>query len=237
MSQPVTPIFLFSLPRSGSTLLQRILASHPLICTASEPWLLLPMFYGLRAEGTYAEYNHHSVHNALADFINALPEGRLDYLRQLNRFVTGLYQSVSVSGERYFLDKTPRYHLVVDEILETFPSAKFIFLWRNPLAVIGSSLETFGNGKWRLYEYRIDFYKGLENLHAAYIQNRDKVARHQLRTIDHYPRRGIAEATRLPGSGRGNTGYQQLFESKTQWRARRPHQYKEVPEYQHGTLA
>lgn len=126
------------------------------------------MLYALRPEGTYAEYSHHTMCNALADFVAALPGGRADYLQQLGRFASGLYQSISKEGDRYFLDKTPRYHLIVDDILEAFPDAKFIFLWRNPLSVIASSLETFGRGKWRLYDYRIDFYKGFERLHAAY---------------------------------------------------------------------
>ena len=220
MSQPVTPIFLFSLPRSGSTLLQRILASHPLICTASEPWLLLPMVYALRSGGAYAEYNHYSMHTALADFIATLPKGRTDYLQQLNRFATGLYQAVSKSGELYFIDKTPRYHLIVDEILETFPNAKFIFLWRNPLAVIGSSLETFGKGKWRLYEYRIDFYKGLDNLHAAYIQNRNEVHSINYERLITAPDEELAAVIQLSGFEGEHTGHQQFFKSKTQRRGR-----------------
>ena len=133
------------------------------------------MIYALRAEGAYAEYSHHTMQNALSEFVATMPEGRSNYLRQLNRFTTGLYESFAKKGDRYFLDKTPRYHLIVADILEAFPNAKFIFLWRNPLAVIGSSLETFGKGKWRLYDYRVDFYKGLENLHAAHSTHRDSV--------------------------------------------------------------
>lgn len=175
MNRAVKPIFLFSLPRSGSTLLQRIIAAHPLISTASEPWLLLPMIYALRREGTYAEYSHHTMQSALAEFVETMPDGRAGYLRELARFVTALYQSLSKEGDQYFLDKTPRYHLIVDDILTGFPDAKFVFLWRNPLAVIASSLETFGKGKWRLYDYRVDFYKGFETLHAAYVRNRANV--------------------------------------------------------------
>jgi hypothetical protein len=41
------------------------------------------------------------------------------------------------AGEaRYFLDKTPRYHYVVDDLFRVFPEAKTIFLWRNPLAIV-----------------------------------------------------------------------------------------------------
>lgn len=38
-------IFIVSQPRSGSTLLQRILSAHSQICTTSEPWLALPLLW------------------------------------------------------------------------------------------------------------------------------------------------------------------------------------------------
>ena len=41
-AHPIRPLFLLSLPRSGSTLVQRVLARSPQIATASETWLLMP---------------------------------------------------------------------------------------------------------------------------------------------------------------------------------------------------
>jgi hypothetical protein len=35
-------VFLISLPRAGSTLLQRLLMGHPLVASCGEPWLALP---------------------------------------------------------------------------------------------------------------------------------------------------------------------------------------------------
>src|SRR3712207_7451790 len=75
----LTPLFLFSLPRSGSTLAQRILAAHEPIATASEPWILLPYLYTLREHGVYAEYNHRILVQAVEDFCAVLPGGRDDY--------------------------------------------------------------------------------------------------------------------------------------------------------------
>ena len=43
------PIFLLSLPRSGSTLLHRMLASHPQVATLPEPWVPMPLFEKLHA--------------------------------------------------------------------------------------------------------------------------------------------------------------------------------------------
>ena len=39
----VKPVFIFSLPRSGSTLLQRVLTGHSEISSFAEPHFLLPL--------------------------------------------------------------------------------------------------------------------------------------------------------------------------------------------------
>jgi hypothetical protein len=41
----------------------------------------------------------------------------------------------------FFLDKTPRYYHIIDELYELFPQAKFVFLLRNPLSVFASILD------------------------------------------------------------------------------------------------
>ena len=168
----ITPIFIFSLPRSGSTLLQRILGTHSEICTTSEPWLLLPFLYTNKEKGVFAEYGHRASVEAIQDFVNILPNGVHDYSAALREFVSNLYTKASQQkpGSRYYLDKTPRYHLIADQIIELFPDAKFIFLWRNPLAVAASVIDTFGSGKWQLYDFKIDLFDGLENLIETYLK-------------------------------------------------------------------
>lgn len=174
MSDPVRPIFLFSLPRAGSTLAQRVLASHEDVATAPEPWLLLPHLYATRESGVYAEYAHTGSSVAIQDFSRGLPGGTDSYLAELRRFALRLYGRAA--GEaRYFLDKTPRYHLISDEIIRLFPDGKFIFLWRNPLAVVASNVETWAGGKWRLYGQKIDFFEGLTRLVAAYEAHEENV--------------------------------------------------------------
>lgn len=164
----IVPLFIFSLPRSGSTLLQRILATSSEIATASESWLLLPLLYSLKKEGRYAEYNHHVQSNALEDFCSELPQGKGDYLEEVGLMARALYGKASKKCSSYFLDKTPRYHLIASDILDALPDCKSIFLWRNPLAVVASIIETFGKGKWVVYAYEIDLYRGLDNLINAY---------------------------------------------------------------------
>jgi hypothetical protein len=104
---------------------------------------------------------------AIEDFLLLVPGGRERYLAELRRLALALYAEAA-GGHRYFLDKTPRYHLVAGEIMELFPHARFVFLWRQPLAVAASMIESFGRGRWNLHKYWIDLFDGLANLLSAY---------------------------------------------------------------------
>jgi len=164
----IKPLFIFSLPRSGSTLLQRILSSREEIDTAAEPWILLPLMYGMKTRGIAGEYSHKVAGIGTEDFIRRMEGSEEAFYSDLGRFVLGLYQRASRKKEaRYFLDKTPRYHLIVEDIIKTFPDGKFIFLWRNPLSVIASMSNTWDAGKWNLHRLEIDIYRGAANLLAA----------------------------------------------------------------------
>jgi len=112
----IKPIFIFSLPRSGSTLLQRILVSHPEIETISEPWFLIPSVYALRDSGVFAEYSAASLHKTMTHLISKLPNGKQDYYDGLRVFAETIYSRLNTKKAKYFLDKTPRYYLNIQEI-------------------------------------------------------------------------------------------------------------------------
>lgn len=173
----IKSLFIFSLPRSGSTLLQRVLSSDQSIASVSEPWLLLPLFYAIKAEGTYSEYSHQNSVVAIEELVNTLPDGKDDYYRHVKSLVESLYRHTITdeSAPQYFLDKTPRYALICDEVIHTFDDAKFIFLWRNPLAVMSSMIDTWCDGQWKLYHFKIDLFKGMEKLLSTYDQNKSSV--------------------------------------------------------------
>ncbi|MEP6972676.1 MAG: sulfotransferase [Actinomycetota bacterium] len=173
---PVTrqPIFLLSLPRSGSTLVQRVLASTNDIATAPEPWFLLPQAYALRERGVEAEYVQVSSARAIHEFANQLPNGIADYRSAVRDFALRLYDlHAGDGGGRYFLDKTPRYHLIIDDLFEIFPDARFVFLWRNPLAVAASIVETWAGGRWAAQRWHVDLFDGVANLTAGFRAHED----------------------------------------------------------------
>lgn len=165
------PVFVLSLPRSGSTLLQRIIGAHAEVATTSEPWILLPLCYMREEEGLYAEYNQRGYIRATHDFQQQLPQGESDFEDALRSFVLELYRKAATEQQPYFLDKTPRYHLIAEEIMRLFPQGKFVFLWRNPVSVVASLLTMDEEERWNLPHYKIDLYKGLDRLVHAFSQS------------------------------------------------------------------
>lgn len=138
------------------------------MATTSEPSVLLPFLYTLREEGARAEYWHVTVVQAIEDFCRELPRGRADYLASLRALALDLYGKAAGDGPVYFLDKTPRYHLVAHDVMRLFPDGKFIFLWRNPLSVLASLIETFRGGRWEPYHFHTDLFEGAANLVHAW---------------------------------------------------------------------
>ena len=168
------PLFLLSLPRSGSTLLQRILGSHDAVATSPEPWLLLPQVYALRESGAFAEYGQVPASRAIREFAGRLPGGDDAYLDALRAFAMDLYGTAAHAGALYFLDKTPRYHFIADDLFRIFPEGRFVFLWRNPLSVVSSIVDTWSGGRWKLERWHADLFEGPPNLVRALGAHRDR---------------------------------------------------------------
>jgi hypothetical protein len=162
----IQPMFIFSVSRSGSTLLQRVIGAHQGVATVSEPWILLPYMYTLRSRGVSAEYEHESMVEAVEDFCGELSGGQDGYLAALRELILGLYEEAAGGDARYFLDKSPPYCLIAEEIMRLFPTGKFVFLWRNPLSVVASIIQTWQ--PWHPTMFRSDLFIGLPRLIAAY---------------------------------------------------------------------
>jgi hypothetical protein len=155
-------VFLISQPRAGSTLLQRMLGSHPDIHTVAEPWLMLHPLYAFREQGYAAEYEAPKAQAALRTFLQTLPRGEEEYRYALRKMYVHLYgAALAGSNGQLFLDKTPRYYLIIPELYQTFPDARFIILLRNPLAVLVSILAAWT--RWSLlslHKYKEDLLRG-----------------------------------------------------------------------------
>lgn len=159
--------FLISLPRSGSTLLQRLLMGHQDVATCGEPWLALPLAMIDKEEETFATYGHFSSARAVSNLIHNLPGGRRAFLTRSGQFIQGIYEQLNDRNALYFLDKTPRYYKIVEELKIMFPEAKFIYLTREPIAVFGSILNYIEGNMYRLPTWRQDIVEGIPCLSSA----------------------------------------------------------------------
>ncbi|OIO59999.1 MAG: hypothetical protein COX57_09820 [Alphaproteobacteria bacterium CG_4_10_14_0_2_um_filter_63_37] len=168
------PLFLLSLPRSGSTLLQRQLGSHPDITTLSEPWLLLPFLDVIDGERTFSIYDHGYIHQGIRGLIEQIEGGHAAYARTVGKMAEELYRQAVPTPTRWFLDKTPRYHAIAHHLPLAFPEAPFVVLVRHPLAVLASVIETFGKGNWYWFAHEIDLFEGWRNLARFYREHGDR---------------------------------------------------------------
>lgn len=128
-------IFIGGLPRSGTTMVQNILDSHPLIYGGSE-FDRIPNIIDLRTKllatlesGRIAEYtNKNSIDNAIRNLIDELYS--------------------DIQSEKNFSiisEKTPWNILFFEELLQLFPKAKFVMVLRNPLHVLNSMKQVANN--------------------------------------------------------------------------------------------
>ena len=145
------------------------------IKSTPEPWLLFPYFHWTENEGILSKYSSQAQKRAVTNFIADFPENSTGYEELLNKHLKEIYSQYCDNGEIYFLDKTPRYYLIIDEIFKVFPNAKFVFLFRNPISIYNSILDTFCNNNFRFFaRYHHDIYSGFELLSKSYEAHANK---------------------------------------------------------------
>ncbi len=143
-------LLLVGSPRSGSTMLQRMLGSHSAIFTRPEPHLLTPLAYlGYHDTVEKAPYDHINAAKAVREYVGALPRGEEDYLDALRAYTDTMYGRILEGrSERLFLDKTPAYGLVLPFVARLYPAARYVVLTRHPLAVLSSYANSFFEGDY-----------------------------------------------------------------------------------------
>lgn len=134
-------LFLISQPRAGSTMLQKVLGGHSDIDTTSEPWIMLHPVFALKQQQLKAPFEPHLAEMALEDFVSRFPEKIDLFFEAVRCYAQTFYRrSLAASQKTLFLDKTPRYYMIMPELIRCFPEARFIILLRNPMAVLSSML-------------------------------------------------------------------------------------------------
>lgn len=117
--EEASPIFLLGFPRSGTTLLEQILDSHPALLGLEEKATVSPMVQAFErmSDGT-------------PEALARLDVSQVDALRQIYFAERAKY--ASLNGGRQIVDKLPLNTVNVHLIWRVFPDARFILAIRHP---------------------------------------------------------------------------------------------------------
>lgn len=142
--------FVLGAPRSGTTLLLRMLHAHPDVLARPEPHLLTPLAHlGYYDYVDKASYDPYQAAQSVRAFVADLPRGEDDYLDALRAYANTLYgRMLAPTGKRYFVDKTPAYALVLPFVARLYPRARYVVLTRHPFAIFSSYAKSFFDDDW-----------------------------------------------------------------------------------------
>jgi hypothetical protein len=161
-------IFIIGMPRSGSTLIEQILASHPMIEGAGELFELRNMTESIARKGaektppTEAALPE-AIANLTADNLLAIGTDYLQTTRRHRR-----------TDRPFFTDKMPANWQLVPLIHLILPNAKIIDVRRDPFACCLSSFSTYFNQQTGfpanledLAQYYADYVRMMEHMDAV----------------------------------------------------------------------
>ncbi len=161
--ESAAPIFIVGLPRSGSTLIEQILASHSQVeGTAELPELNRLAFSLGRYRSHHKQYPH------------AVRELRKKDLRAYGKQYIDETRVWRTTGKPYFTDKLPNNFSHVGLMHLILPNAKIINARRHPLdSILGSYKQLFGKGQHFTYDmdelvaYYRQYYETMRHWHCV----------------------------------------------------------------------
>ena len=158
-----TPVFILGVPRSGSTLIEQILASHSQVEGTGELPYILTMTAGLKTREP--DTLHYS------EFIGKLSQ---DELSEFGCNYLQLARTHRVEGAPYFTDKMPANFPHVGFIRQILPHARIIDARRGPVATcVANWRQLFALGKNQSYdlvelgEYYVEYIRMMDHWDAV----------------------------------------------------------------------
>lgn len=151
-NQSIQAIFLVGCPRSGTTLLQSLLAAHPEVISFPESKFfeyLVPQYEPRRLKLGIASRR---LRPMLVNFFEEIGHCELQrrlpltplFMRQyVNLFRSSLNKIASSQGKSIWIEKTPGHLHYIDSIEKFLPDAKVIHILRNGSDVVASLQDAF----------------------------------------------------------------------------------------------
>ena len=131
-----TPVFLVGFPRSGTTLLDQVLDSHPSVVVLEERPLVTGMIDRVKSNGYLYPQDLPRLDDAFLDDL------RGGYLRERDSYV-------DVQAGSVFIDKLPLNIVHAALIRRVFPKARFILALRDPCDVcLSCFMQSFELNDW-----------------------------------------------------------------------------------------
>jgi len=159
------PVFIVGMPRSGSTLVEQILASHSDIFGAGE---LMEMSF-LNSEYLSSSFNYQGEDHGHAKNLNT------QQLNTLAQYYIDKLESFSTSALR-ITDKMPHNSLMLGFITQLFPKAKIINCTRHPIDTILSIY-------FQHFTKAHDFSFNLESIAEYYLEH-ERLMKHWKETLN-----------------------------------------------------
>ena len=141
------PVFIVSTPRSGSTLLFETLALAPGLYTiGGESHRLIESIPQLNIRASNYASNRLLARDAVPAVATELRQ------RFRGRLLDRDGQAADPGqGALRMLEKTPKNSLRIPFLMQAFPEARFVFLYRDPRQVLASMLEAWKSGRFKTY--------------------------------------------------------------------------------------
>jgi tetratricopeptide (TPR) repeat protein len=139
----LTPIFIVGMPRSGTSLVEQIIASHSQVYGAGELTRLRQIIRTMLRPAVAMDRPDHNL-NLRKNIESKIHSDYLGYLESLRR------------SEKVITDKMPSNFMFLGFILSAIPSAKIIHIQRSPIAVCWSIFKHNFSGEGNAYGYEMD---------------------------------------------------------------------------------
>ena len=159
------PVFIVGMPRSGTTLVEQILSSHPQVFGAGElediRWAIGNLPKMVKLQKPFPD----CLVDLTQETYDQIAQSYLDHLTQLS------------TDERYVINKMPGNFIHLGFIAILFPKTRIIHCMRDPLDTCLSCYFSKFNGTAHRYSYRLDYL-------GHYYRNYQRLMRHWNEVLD-----------------------------------------------------